>query len=80
MNNYNPNTRYDDPKVIRQPGSLPPGTHIQWPDGERGTVVKCVNLATRHLIRRSVRGGGECEDSFDLATIKNLKTDATPAK
>lgn len=79
MNKYNPNTLYVDKKVIRQPGSLPPGTHIQWPDGERGTVVRSINLSTRHLIRRSAEGGGECEDSFDLAKINGLKTDAKPA-
>ncbi len=80
MNNYDPSIRYEDPRTIRQPGSLPPGSHIRWPDGERGTIVRCVNLATRHLVRRSAQGGGQQEDTFDLAKIPGLLTDAKPAK
>ena len=79
MNKYNPAQRYEHTDTIGQPGALPKGAHIQWPDGEKATVVQSY-LGTRHLVRRSAHGGGEQEDTFDLAKESDIRTDAKPAQ
>ncbi len=76
MKKYNPKARYDHGGVPGQPGALPKGAHIRWPDGERGTVEQSY-LGTRHLIlRNAFGGGGQQQDSFDLAKFEGLQTDA----
>lgn len=79
MKLYNPESRYEDPKTILQPGALPKGARIQWPDGETATIIQSF-LGTRHLVRRSAVGGGEQEDTFDLSKFDGLLTNAEPAR
>ena len=80
--NYNPEWRYDDPRIALGPGQLPKGSRIKWPDGETALVVQCLdNLGnTRHLVRRSAVGGGEQEETLYLKKIDGLMTTATPIK
>lgn len=75
---YNPEWRYDDPRIALDPGQLPKGSRIKWPDGETALIVQHFVNGTRHLIRRSATGGGEQEDTFVLEKIDGLMTTAIP--
>lgn len=76
MNKYNPKAKYFQGG---QPGALPNGTHIQWPDGEKGTIDQSY-LGTRHLVRRGAVGGGVKQDTFDLAKEEGLKVSIKPVQ
>lgn len=75
---YNPEWKYDHPRIDLGRGQLPKGSRIRWPDGETALVVQHFAGGTRHLVRRSAVGGGEQEDTFNFAEIDGLETTAKP--